>query len=304
MQEPKSNQVGNPIILFGTGRSGTTIFMDALFQHQEIAFLPNHLERKPSWVWLNYLRNLHDNSYFRILKKRDGSLAQRITSPFLLKPVEGYCIWKHILPEHIDFSRSFLHDINLNEEEKKQIYEYFEDVIAKQSKSRLALKITGPGRLFFLSRLFPSAKFIWLKREFIPTLNSFLTVDFWKDRRIDELWWKSDKLIEKLNKLPEIMDDPVLFTAFQIHEILESIGKSIDELNLNIYTINYEDFTEQPINIMNEALEFCELSDDHACFSFLKNTTIENRNKSDSDYFDEQTLFKINKLRNKLRNLG
>lgn len=304
MKKLNCNEVKRPIILFGTGRSGTTIFMEALFQHKEVAYLSNHLERKPDWIWINHLRNLHDNSYFRILKKRDDSVAQRIINPLLLKPVEGYSIWKHILPDRIDFSRSFLHEVELSNFEKKKVHTYFNNVISYQNKSRIALKITGPGRLHFLSKLFPSAKFIWLKRAFIPTLNSFLNASFWKDRKTSELWWKSVELNEKINKLPETKNDPVLLTAFQIHEIIDSIEKSIGALNINVYTINYEVFTEQPFQVMKEALDFCELSDDQACFSFLKSTTIENRNKSESEYLDEQTLFKIKQLRNQLKYLG
>lgn len=295
--------VNKPIILFGTGRSGTTIFMDALFRHGELAYFTNYLEMRPSWTWTNYLRNLHDNSYFRILKERHGSFVQQVLNPLISKPVEGYSIWKQVLPNHVDFSRSYLQDIQLNEFEKENVYQYIDDIISKQNRSRIALKITGPGRLLFLSELFPTAKFIWLKRDFIPTLSSFLKVNFWDNRKTNELWWKSAGLSEKLDKMPGIKSNPVLFTAFQVHEIIASIERSINKLDINVYTVDYKNFTSQPVAILREALDFCELDHDKECFSFLNRTNIENRNKPESEYFDEQTLLKIKQLRKQLRAL-
>jgi len=51
--------------------------------------------------------------------------------------------------------------------------------------------------------LLPEAKFIWLKRNFIPTLSSFLKVGFFENRKTNELWWKSEAVERKLNKFPE-----------------------------------------------------------------------------------------------------
>jgi hypothetical protein len=292
-----------PIIIFGTGRSGTTILMDALFRHKDVAYFPNYLNYKPQWLWLNYLRNLHDNQNYRVLKKRNKSFAHQIINPLISKPVEGYSIWKYILPNHINFSRNYLSDFDISEIEKAKVNTYFESLVCLQNRSRLALKITGPGRLKFLSELLPEAKFIWLKRDFIPTLSSFLKVGFFENRKINELWWKSKEVERKLNKFPEIKEDPILFTAFQLHEIIKDIEFTIQHLNLNVFTVNYEDFTKNPNKSMQDVLSFCELDRDQDCISFLDKTIIEDRNKAHTSYFDDKTLQNINNLRIKLNQL-
>lgn len=291
----------NPIILFGTGRSGTTILMDALFCHKEIAFFPNYLERKPDKLILNHIRSLHDNNIFRILKKRNNSFGHKLVSPFVSKPVEGYNIWRHILPEHINFSRSYLQEFDITESEKKEIYEYLDKLVSIQNRSRLALKITGPGRLKFLSEVFPNAKFIWLKRNFIPTLNSFLEVDFYKNRKTEYLWWESEKLNSTLQKMPSIKNNPILLTAFQLQAIIDDIQNSIESLDLSVLTVEYEDFTSKPTQTLKEVLNFCELKADKDCFNFLRNTKISNRNKADDKYFDDTVLSELENLRGELK---
>ena len=291
------------IILFGTGRSGTTILMDSLFRHKDVAYLPNYLNYRPQWLWLNYLRNLHDNQNYRVLKKRNKSFAHQIINPLISKPVEGYSIWKYILPKNFNFSRNYLSDFDISEIEKAKVNRYFESLVSLQNRSRLALKITGPGRLKFLSELLPEAKFIWLKRDFIPTLSSFLKVEFYENRKTNELWWKSEAVERKLNEFPEIKEDPILFTAFQLHEIIKDIEYTIQHLNLNVFTVNYEDFTKNPDKTIKDISSFCKLQTDQDCLSFLGETSIEDRNKEDTFYFDEETLQNINNLRIKLNQL-
>jgi len=291
------------IILFGTGRSGTTILMDALFRHKDVAYFTNYLNYRPQWLWSCYLRNLHDNNFFRILKKRDKSFAHQIINLIISKPVEGYAIWEYILPNHINFSRNYLSDFTIREIDKAKVTTYFESLVSLQNRSRLALKITGPGRLKFLSELLPEANFIWLKRAFIPTLSSFLNVGFFENRKTNELWWKSEAVERKLNEFPEIKEDPILFTAFQLHEIIKDIEFTIQHLNLNVFIVNYEDFTKNPDKTMQDILSFCKMDRDQDCISFLNKTSIEDRNKVDASYFDEKTLQNINNLRIKLNQL-
>ena len=50
-----------PIILFGSGRSGTTIISEILFQHEDLAWHSNYQEIFPGIPQINYLRRLFDN---------------------------------------------------------------------------------------------------------------------------------------------------------------------------------------------------------------------------------------------------
>src|SRR5699024_3011863 len=91
--------------------------------------------------------------------------------------------------------------------------------------------------------------------------------------------------------------DPVLFTTFQLQAIISDIEKTMNEYNLNILEISYEEFVKEPVLILNKTLEFCSLQPDQDCFQFLQNNEIKNQNKRDADYFNETKLKEIQKLR-------
>lgn len=134
-------------------------------------------------------------------------------------------------------------------------------------------------------------------------LMTFLKVDFYKERKTQELWWHSPKLEQKLEQLPEIKDNPVLFTAFQLHEINKDIQDSIRKHQLNVLNINYEDFTQNPEQTLSKVMNYCGLPADDDCLKFLQETNIEDRNKANTDYFDQYTLDKIQDLQTKLNQL-
>jgi hypothetical protein len=290
--EKVPNSVESPIILFGTGRSGTTVFMNALLRHNELAFFSNILERKPEWLWLNYLRTLTDNSHFRLFADNNS-----LINNLILKPVEGYTIWDYVTGSNIDFSRSYLSNERVSENVRENIKHYLTDVMGIQKRPRFAMKITGPGRLFFLNQLFPDGHFIWLSRDFVPTLHSFLKVDFWQGRDRNELWWKDERVEGILENHPEVKHDRILFTAFQLQAIISDIRNSIQELGLNVMEIKYEDFTKDSNTVLYEVLKFCSLKEDPDCFKFLVTNPVENRNKKWSDYFNEEVISRIAEVR-------
>jgi hypothetical protein len=86
-----------------------------------------------------------------------------------------------------------------------------------------------------------------------------------------------------------------------LHEIIKDIEFTIQNLNLNVFIVNYEDFTRNPDKTMQDILSFCKMDRDLDCISFLNKTSIEDRNKVDASYFDEETLQNINNLRIKLK---
>jgi len=285
--------IHDPVILFGTGRSGSTLFMNCIFRHRELAFFTNILERNPKWMWTNRLRSLTDNQYYRLFPEQLPKPFQKL----FLKPVEGYSIWNELVGKEIDFSRSFIDNVNISDDLSSIVYTYIKNIIKTQERTRFAFKITGPGRLELMDNLFPDAHLVWLKRRFIPTLSSFLNVEFWQKRATGELWWESPEIEEILSSLQSIKKDPVLFTTFQLQAIISNIKRTINRLKLRVLEVNYRDFTANPNTLLMNTLEFCSLDQDPCCFQFLQNSKISNRNKKDESYFGRNKLKEIQDLR-------
>jgi len=289
----------NSIILFGTGRSGTTVFMEALFRHPELAYFSTLLEKKPDMIKLNYLRLLFDNRFYRLFGQKKQLNKTGILNRIIFKPSEAYPVWNYLVGNEVDFSRDFLYRKKAATSTRNSVLSYVEQTMNMQKSNRFAMKITGPGRLGYLQSIFPNPYFIWLKRDFIATLSSFLKVSFWQDRATGEPWWQGAYSEIELNQLKSVNNNPVLFTALQLDKIVKTITKEIEELNLNVLTIAYKDFVGQPENTLLEALDYCHLSHDQTCLSYLKNNDIVNRNRSYTDYFSIDTLKQLEDLLNR-----
>jgi len=171
-------------------------------------------------------------------------------------------------------------------------------MVKYQNKKRLTFKITGPSRIEYLLSIFPDAYFIILKRKPIPTISSFLKVDFWKNLGFNKLSWTGAYSEQEENWANENKDNPILLTTFQIKKIYEVTKLECKKCNPNYIEINYEDFVKKPKEEIIRILNFVNLEVDVACLNYLKENKIYNRNKSDSEYFSEEELEKINNILN------
>ncbi len=285
----------NPIIFIGTGRSGTTIISEIISRHKDLAYVSNYNQRYPKSRYINLVRLLFDNPFY----KTDGQKKQlnkvSLINRFLFKPNEAYNMWDYLTGNDIDFSRDFLIHNSISDERIDFIRNYFDSMVKFQNKKRLVFKITGPSRITFLSKIFPDAVFINLKRNYIPTISSFLNVDFWKTRGIDKLWWFGVYNKKEEEWILKNAGNGALVTAFQLKKINEITELEVKEMQPKYLEVHYEDFVENPFKIIKRIIEFATL----APFNinrFLKKVKIYNRNKKDTDYFNEAELKELNKI--------
>ena len=103
-----------PIIIFGTGRSGTTIISDIIFQHEDLEW-HNNFQELVTWTPLvNYLRRVFDNKWWRKIGMNTQN-NKSILNWIAFRPIERYNFWEKITGPRIDFSRGFLLDTKATE---------------------------------------------------------------------------------------------------------------------------------------------------------------------------------------------
>ena len=160
-----------------------------------------------------------------------------------------------------------------------------------QNRKRLAFKITGPSRISFLLSIFPDAYFINLKRSLIPTISSFLKVNFWTIRGYNNLWWTGAYTIEEEKWVKNNIENPVLLTAFQLKKVVEVTKHELKTLNPNYIELEYEDFVKDPKKELLKIIKFVKLDNDISDLNnYLDKYKIYNRNKSDHEYFSDTEL--------------
>lgn len=284
-----------PIIFIGSGRTGTTVIYELICRHPNLAFPSNFQQKYVKYPIVNLARNLFDNKLWRIFGQKKQLNKTRLLNKYHFIPGENFGMWNYLTGENIDFSRDFLLNTKISPKRVDFIRNYFHKMVKYQNKDRLVMNINGAPRISFLLQLFPDAIIVNLKRQKVPTLSSFLKVDFWKIRGYDKLWWLGAYNEDELKLAKTYQDDPSLITAFQLCKIDEVARFEVNKHKPVYDEINYEEFVANPLATLNKIVEVCKL--DYYDFSRdLEEIKIYNQNKTDEGYFSKEKLTEIYKI--------
>jgi len=289
-----------PIIVFGTGRSGTTVISEIIFQHEDLAWHSNYQELFPKFPAINYMRRLFDNKRWRVIGMNTQN-NRSFTNYMLFRPIERYDFWEAITGQRIDFSRSFLLNERATPEEREQIRTVFAKLVRYQKRKRLALKITGPVRMEYLTSIFPDAQFVNIERDPVSVIRSWLEV-YWNQQITNQLWWQGAYSKEEIAYAETLKNNKFLFTAFQYKKLKETERQEIEKIRPDIYTVQYEDFVTNPTAFINSILEFVHLGPSKLIDKFMNKLSIANRNNrkaaSTTTEINEETRNQILELIN------
>lgn len=271
-------QLIKPIIFIGPGRSGSTIISEMILAHKTIGGPSNYTEWYPNVSFMAYLSRLTNNKFWSISGVKAQLNKTLPLNNLIPRPAEAWSFWQGITRDDIDFSRNFLLYKRATEQEKQRARKTLAEMVTRQGKTRLGLKLTGPGRVEYLHSLFPDACFVNVVREPSATVNSLLNVPFWQKQGAKELWWKGAYSDDELETYQRIRHDPIASTAFQLNKVLTTTREEIERTNVNALTVHYEDFIANPIYTTRQILSFCHLSNNSRIDRKLKQCHAINRN--------------------------
>lgn len=274
--------ISKPIIVIGSGRSGTTIISEILFRHEDLAWPSNYQEKFPSFPAINFARSIFENKLWRMQGQKPQLNKVSKLNKILFKPAEAYNFWEYLTGPKVDFSRGFLIEERPTEKDIKKIRKAFRKLVNYQSKKRLAFKITGPSRIGYLKAIFPDAVFINVVREPLSTINSWLNVDFWQDKGKHQLWWTGAYTPQEQEWANKNADKPELLAAMQYRKLMEMTEKEITEHHAHCLTIRYEDFVNDAPAVINRILHFAELDTSKSVNEYLSGIKIFNQNKNEA----------------------
>ncbi len=283
-----------PLIIFGTGRSGTTIISDIIFQHEDLAW-HNNFQELITWTpAVNLLRRAFDNKWWRKI----GMNTQNNKSVFnwiAFRPIERYNFWEKITGPRIDFSRGFLLDTTATEEEKNHMRRFFAKMVKYQGRKRLAFKTTGPSRMEYLMSIFPDAVFINVTREPLGTVRSWLEVNFWQDKGKTQLWWTGAYSPEEQQEAESLSGSPALITAFQYKKLSETTIYEIAKMKPEIYEVRYEDFVKDPKGFIGDLMQKLHLQPSKLVDDYMVRVPIRNTKNGEErkSYFTDEEKKKI-----------
>ena len=236
-----------PIIIFGTGRSGTSVFHTLISQHPHVAWLTRAVNGSP----------VRPERGKRVMRALDVPGLERITRS-RYPPIEGYRFWDFHCPGFATSTRDLLAS-DVSERSRARLLTAL-SAIPTVKRARVLLKVTGWPRLGFFKELFPDAKFVHVKRDGRAVANSLLNIGFWKGWRGPGQWRWGDLTAEHRAEWEAHERSYVALAAIQwkIH-----MGAVVDARalidNTDVYELAYEDLCEDPVDICRKAIEFCDL---------------------------------------------
>ncbi|MCZ6680911.1 MAG: sulfotransferase [Candidatus Poribacteria bacterium] len=240
-------EVTKPVILIGTGRSGSTAVHRLLSQHPGVAWLSGLCDRFPRKPRINRL------------------LMQAIDLPLIglllerrYRPSESYLFWQEYAR---GFPRPFrdLVAADVTEREKKILRHVLAESLT-HSRSRLLLKITGWPRIGYLTECFPDAKFVHLVRDGRAVANSMLAVPFWDGWR-GPMRWRWDALPPDQQSAWEANGRSfVALAGIEWVMMQAAVEKASHSLPASQFLqIRYEDFCAAKVDTMRQVIQFAEL---------------------------------------------
>jgi len=236
-----------PIYVFGTGRSGTTVFHEMLCEHTNVA-------------WTSHLCN-----FFPGKPVMNRMLMHAIDMPVVedilrtkIKPVEVYRFWDHYFHGFSLPCRDLLAS-DLSERSKKRLRAPMPELITAK-RNRLVHKITGWPRIGFIAEAFDDAKFIHVIRDGRAVANSMLNVDFWDGWQGPDKWLYGS-LPERYREEWEVHDRSfVALAGLQWKMLMDAADEAIAKLDPSkVLTVRYEDMCPDAIPTFKKVAEFCEL---------------------------------------------
>lgn len=271
-------------------RSGTTLIFEHFARHHQLAWLSNYCEMWPGTPFLNLLRPLLDNKIIKIQgnKKQYGTV--RFGNRYYPQPDEAYAFWDRYATK--DFSRSYLFKVKATEGAISRTQTAISRVIFYQRRKRFATKLTGPGRIHYLSSIFPDAKFVHVIRDVRSVVHSLLNVEFWKEKGgLDRPFWLNGLSRDKQDLWEKNESDPALLAALQWSQIIGSARKEASELLPGNYIeIRYEDFIAEQEKTMKILYRYTGLPYRDVITAKKDNANVINMNDKYKSAFDSRTL--------------
>ncbi|WP_259248951.1 sulfotransferase family protein [Salinibacter ruber] len=265
-----------PVFIVGSPRSGTTLLYQLLARETKAAYVSNFVSR--FWGSPVVGAHLYDLVYHEDSKIPLTSRVGRTPGPH--SPHEFAWFWQYWCdwPDVDDVSTDVLEAFPWERirREIRGLSQYFGSPLVLKSLNYTNYQID------WLSETFPNAKFLWIRRDPLFTVQSMFKVR--KRVQPDPHKWWSIRPSDYTNYLGQSLLNQV---CHQYNDIINTIRESFVQLeNRKKHTVTYESLTENTIEEIWNISRFvgvdCSVGD-------IDGSVVSNRNRKiiDETYFEK-----------------
>jgi hypothetical protein len=245
-----ATSVDGPIFLIGTGRCGTTILLQLLGCHPDVAWISNYTNRLPQLPQLAFLSRVVDIPIFGDMLAR----RWRVTP----KPVEPIAALNYVT-DGVFSRHALLSECDVTEGTAEQFRAFIGAHLRWQGKKRFLNKHTGFARNRYLKRIFPNGIFLHLIRDGRAVVSSLLRMRWW-DGTLNSWWWGPMKP-EYAEEYANSDNSPIILGAIVWKTLLDKISDETASLGGHeIMTVRYDTLIEDYRRTMIGIADFCKLA--------------------------------------------
>jgi len=242
------SRIDRPVFVFGTGRSGTTLFFNLLSFHPHFAWFSNYSHLFPRWHQVALLARLHDLSFADRLIRKNWRITPR--------PIETYGVLDDVTNSLFTAGR-LLGPEDATPEIEKRFRCVVTDYVRFQGKKRFIHKHTGFARTRFLDAIFPDAHFIHVYRDGRAVANSLVQAGWWKG--LDSWQW-GEMDPEYRQEYLESGEEPLVLAGIVWKTLMDRIEAECQFLpQSRLLRIGYAALIKDVRKVMQEVCEFCGL---------------------------------------------
>lgn len=261
-----TKSIDRPIFLIGSGRSGTTLLLDLLTKHPDLAWFSNWFNLHPNYPWLAAPLRIWDIPII------GSKIAGRI--PGLLHSHEAINVYKYCGIRDLHYEkRSFLIETDVTCKAATCMRGLIARYLAFRGKKRFITKNTNNcARVRYLKTIFPDAQFIHIIRDGRAVAYSLLNVEWWPNLT---LWWSGFTPDEWKRE----GNSPIELCARHWQHMVHTVRSNAATFPSGDYIeIKYEDLVKDTMHQLSMILEFCDLPSMPAFENAMKRFNIYNSN--------------------------
>lgn len=274
-----------PILFIGAPRSGTTVIFEQFALHPDLAWVSNYSKVFPRWKAVNLLRRVFDNKLINARGQKDQFNDVSFGNKWLPRPDESYPFWNAYACK--DFDLRYLLGESASTAEREGLRSALASVRRYQGRQRVTAKLTGPGRIQYLSSIWPDLQVVHVIRDGLDVVRSLLNVPFWKNRGgYHTPWWQGGLDTDELARWESSGKDPGALAALQWRTIIDTTRQEAAEhLDDRYIELRYEDFLLDSVGKIHDIYDRFGLDTSRSTLQRL-----EPRNKKYSQNWDEEQL--------------
>jgi omega-hydroxy-beta-dihydromenaquinone-9 sulfotransferase len=250
-------------------RSGTTLLFEVFAAHDDLAWLSQPVARAPRLPMLAALSRLTQVTPRMRRAVRGSDQLRPSLERLRIGPVEAYGFWEDCCGEK--FRSDYLLGLEATPDERQCVRSRVSRVTRYHGKPRFAAKITGPGRIAYLTSIFPDARFIHVIRDGRAVVSSLLRVGFWRELNwMNEPAWRNGLTAGDLEDWNRYDRSPLALAAVQWRRVVETTRAEGERVAGDRYgEIHYERFLGTPRSVLEVVASFCELAPSASAERFL-----------------------------------